>query len=99
MEKSNTGLEIKGRGTIDNLMPYAERPFDMNSIALEPEERDNYTDRWTDIDNYIKESTAKFITGELDIASGWDKYLADLDNMGLPEVLEIYQTAYDRQSA
>ena len=99
VEKSNTGLEIKGRGTIDNLMPYAERPFDMNSIALEPEERDNYTDRWTDIDNYIKESTAKFITGELDIASGWDKYLADLDNMGLPEVLEIYQTAYDRQSA
>ena len=99
VEKSNTGLEIKGRGTIDNLMPYAERPFDMNSIALEPEERDDYTDRWTDIDNYIKESTAKFITGELDIASGWDKYLADLDNMGLPEVLEIYQTAYDRQSA
>ena len=39
---------------------------------------------------------AKFITGELDIDENWDEYIAELEKMGALEVLEVYQTAYDR---
>ncbi len=50
----------------------------------------------TDLSTYITESTAKFITGEWDIDSQWEVYLAECKKIGLDEVLEIRQAAYNR---
>ncbi len=36
------------------------------------------------------------MTGAKDIDAEWDNYLAALENAGLPKLLEVYQTAYDR---
>ena len=46
---------------------------------------------------YVERSAAQFITGArvLDDA-GWEAYKADLERLGLSEVLEISQTAWDR---
>ena len=90
------GVGVKGQGTINNLWPYAETPFDLNSLVLTEDESDTYNDAWTDINAYIVESTAKFITGEADIAAEWDNYLAELESMGLQDVIDVYQAAYDR---
>jgi putative aldouronate transport system substrate-binding protein len=38
---------------------------------------------------------ASFVTGQADINTGWDQYLADLKTNGLDEFLKIYQAAYD----
>ena len=35
--------------------------------------------------------------GNGDIEADWDDYMAQLDNRGLNDVLEVMQTAYDRQ--
>ncbi|MBI4926470.1 MAG: extracellular solute-binding protein [Anaerolineae bacterium] len=43
----------------------------------------------------VDQMYASFITGEMDIASGWDSYLAELKNSGLDDFLAIYQAAYD----
>ena len=43
--------------------------------------------------------TTKFITGDADIESGWEDYLASLDQIGLPELLEIKEAAMDRWNA
>ena len=91
-----TGAGVKGQGTINNLWPYAETPFNMTTLVLTQDETDDYNDAWTDIKAYITECTAKFITGESDIATGWDTYLKDLKKMGLEDILAIYQAAYDR---
>ena len=90
------GVGVKGQGTINNLWPYAETPFDLNSLVLTEDESDTYNDAWTDINAYITESTAKFITGEADIAAEWDNYIAELESMGLQDVIDVYQAAYDR---
>ena len=90
------GVGVKGQGTITNLWPYAETPFDLNSLVLTEDESDTYNDAWTDINTYIVETTAKFITGEADIAAEWDNYIAELESMGLQDVIDVYQAAYDR---
>ena len=76
-------------------------------LALKPEER-IITLPMTDeesasiveaaklIKNYYRNMGAQFITGELDIDENWDAYIAELEKMGALEVLEVYQTAYDR---
>lgn len=47
--------------------------------------------------DYIAEHTAKFVTGQLDVDEGWDKYVAGFKAFNVDEYLSILQTAYDRQ--
>ena len=91
------GVGVKGQGTINNLWPYAETPFDLTTLVLTQDETDTYNDAWTDINAYITESTAKFITGETDVETGWDGFIKDLEKMGLQDIIDVYQAAYDRQ--
>jgi putative aldouronate transport system substrate-binding protein len=90
------GVGVKGQGTINNLWPYAETPFDLNSLVLTEDESDTYNDAWTDINAYIVESTAKFITGEADIDATWDEYVQTLQRMELDRWVAIDQAAYNR---
>lgn len=47
------------------------------------------------ITKYVNESTARFITGDLDISKEWDTYSSELNDMGYEKFVEIYQNAYD----
>ena len=51
---------------------------------------------YTDIYNYLVSAKTQFITGQMDIDSGWDAYIAELEKMGLDRLMEIEQTAYTR---
>ncbi|MBD2867194.1 type 2 periplasmic-binding domain-containing protein [Paenibacillus arenilitoris] len=48
----------------------------------------------TDVNTYIDESSAKFVNGERSF-DDWDNYVSTLNKMGLAEIEEIYQEAYD----
>lgn len=48
-----------------------------------------------DIDSYVKEMQAKFISGDEPFSS-WDQYVNTLHQMGLEEYMDIYQSAYER---
>jgi putative aldouronate transport system substrate-binding protein len=39
---------------------------------------------------------AKFITGVSDIDREWASYVQTINNMGIAEVIKVYQAAYDR---
>jgi len=54
---------------------------------------------WTDLKAYVTEMNAAFMTGQKDIEAEWDTYLKKLDDMGLQEVITIYQAALDRYNA
>ena len=50
----------------------------------------------TDINKYVDKMVAEwFVNGNVE--GTWDKYIAELDKMGMPRYIEIYQTAYDAQ--
>lgn len=49
----------------------------------------------------LGESQVAFITGVKDIDSDadWEAYLADVEAVGISQLLEVYQTAYDRTNS
>ena len=48
---------------------------------------------------YLNESQAKFITGNLSLDTDWDAYVATLQQIGLTELMEIYQRGLDAYEA
>ncbi|MEX3623306.1 hypothetical protein [Viridibacillus arvi] len=59
------------------------------------EENDKVSAVMTDVQTYIDEMTAGFITGKQDF-SNWDEYKKTLDKMGLQDYLKTAQAAYNR---
>lgn len=76
-----------------------EPPEDMilPPLYMSAEETEKITEIEADISDYVKESFALFVVGEMDLDADWDEYLQTLDAYGLPTLLEVKQAAYDRQ--
>ena len=60
---------------------------------------DEYTDLWIDIDLYINECRAKFVSGEMDVETEFDAYIDHLKSMGMDRVTEIKQATLDAYNA
>lgn len=71
-------------------IPYPE-------VALTAEEQEAMT-IFVDVENYVKQMEAKFITGEAKITE-WNNYIDTLNKMGIQDIIKIKQTAYDRWNA
>ena len=95
-ESSVTGFMKKEIGTRDILMPAGVKVFYTSHLTLNQEEQEIYNDCWTDIENKVTEMNAAFITGQADIEAEWDNYIKALYDMGLQEVIDVYQAALDR---
>lgn len=50
------------------------------------------------ITDYIKESMARFITGNLDIDNDWETYVQGLNNLGAERYTQLLQEAYDNSA-
>jgi putative aldouronate transport system substrate-binding protein len=61
-----------------------------------PEEENELAIIRTDIRDYVEQMRAKFIVGSESIESGWNTYLQQLNQMGLPRYVELHQKALDR---
>ena len=59
------------------------------------EDADRLATLKTDIDNFVNEQAAKFVTGELNLDTDWDSYLSTLNAIGLEELMAIYQRGLD----
>ncbi|MBU5465483.1 extracellular solute-binding protein [Virgibacillus sp. MSJ-26] len=59
------------------------------------EENDDISVLETDLDKYVSEMQAAFITGEKDF-SEWDDYVEQVESMGLDDYMEIQQAAFER---
>ncbi|WP_100405515.1 extracellular solute-binding protein [Bacillus solitudinis] len=80
----------------DNYMPYAA-PLDMQIPLLyfTEEQSMEMADLEKTVKDYVDQMLARFITGEMNVETEWDNYLHNLDNMGLPRLLQMNQEAYD----
>ena len=67
-----------------------------SSVTLTQDESTERAALYADISTTVKEQTAQFISGALDIESNWDAYIASLESSGIERAIEITQAAYDR---
>ncbi len=75
---------------LSTLMPKCEFTVDESRLIV---------DTITNMNLYIDQVTAEFITGIKNIEKGWAEYLDMLNKSGLQEYLAVNQTAYDRYMA
>lgn len=74
----------------DQLFPYW-------NIWTDPATADELAQLQTNLQNYVTQSNAEFVTGQRDINddAAWAAYLADIESFGLARYLELYQAGYD----
>ncbi len=66
-------------------------------VAFSEEEQKVYDKHWAPIRDYMLERQQSWILGNGDVMAEWDDYMAELEQRGLSQVLEVMQSAYDRQ--
>lgn len=64
-------------------------------VKMTAEETDRRSQILTDMDTYRSEMYTKFVIGKEPL-SKWDEYVSKMNAMGLPELMEIYETANKR---
>ena len=67
-------------------------------IEMTVEESEQCADILSALNSYVRESIGSFLVGIWDIDTYWDTYLAELDKIGIDEMLEMYQEVYDRNT-
>lgn len=65
------------------------------TLAFTPEEADEVGTLTTNIDTYAEEMILKFITGDTPL-SEFENFQAQVESLGMPRLLELYQNAYDQ---
>jgi len=66
------------------------------AIYASSEEADTVNLYMEDIQKKVDESAADFITGKTDLEGGFDKYISELEELHLSEVIEVRQDQYTR---
>ena len=64
-------------------------------IGFTDEELNVRQDKGTTIKNYVKEMISKFLIGDEPL-SNWDNYVKTVKEMGVEELLAVYEAAYNR---
>lgn len=92
--KSNFELFLEEE-TAEKINKYGEVAFPL--VYLTKEEQDTVTGINVDLQTYVRNSEAQFITGQLELTDeNWDDYVSTLENIGVEEFVSVYQAAYDR---
>ena len=68
---------------VDKVLSTAEESVELSEIQA-------------NLTTYMEEYTCAVLTGQKDIDSTWDAYLAELNNIGIDRAIELYQIGYDR---
>ncbi len=97
-QKYFQGAEAK-ENSLNNakqVMPYALKDGDIiPGLNYTVEENDRVSAVLTDIQTYVNEMTASFITGK-ESFDKWNDYKKTIEKMGLKDYMEVAQGAYDR---
>lgn len=88
-------------GFMENVIPYQQTGnfFLLSNLTFTDDEQMILDQYLTEINKYTTEMYAGFINGIYDVDAEWNNYCKKLKDMGIDEVLEVYQAAYDRWNA
>lgn len=74
--------------------PYYQTDPVYTAPLFDSETQEKVDEIRTDLDVYVSECQAKFITGEMSF-DDWDNYCATLERLGVDELVSYYQAYYD----
>ncbi|MCI8442207.1 MAG: extracellular solute-binding protein [Provencibacterium sp.] len=74
--------------------PTSDGAYAMPTLNFMPEIATEIGTLQTNVDTYADEMILKYITG-VEPLSSYDSFVAEINNLGMPRLIEIYQTAYD----
>ena len=77
----------------ESVVEYARVPSP--SFYFEEKNVKNVGTITADVKPYVEQFIAKAIVGELDVDTEWDSYVKTLKQMGLDDLIKIYNDAYD----
>ena len=84
-------------GYVEKIHPYmSEYYVDTVNMKFTDDEQYVISNKYGEIEAYVKQMEAAFISGSADIEKDWDTYVQTLEQMGAAEVTAVYQAAYDR---
>ena len=66
-------------------------------VAFNEEEQTVFDRYWPSLRTYMLERQQAWILGSGDVKADWDDYVKTLDNMGYNQVIEVMNSAYQRQ--
>jgi putative aldouronate transport system substrate-binding protein len=75
------------------LRKYVKTDFPVSVFT--PEEQEVVDKYFPDVETYTNEMRIKFIKGQTPL-SEWDSYVKTLENMGINELIKVWQARYDR---
>ena len=72
-----------------------------SDVQLTSEESTEASGLYSDIITYVGTSALQFINGDLDVNDDavWEEYVANIEGMGIADLTEIVQAAYDRANS
>ena len=80
--------------------PYRFRQSVPRNLPFTVEEARDFTQLNTLIVEYIEQFMAQVVTGRIQLNdTTWNNYVREMDRMGLPRLLQVAQTAFDRSWA
>ena len=98
---SADGLEkLLLKATEEEYEPYITDEYQaLPSLSFLLDENQQLQTIKVELKKFASEGSIRFVTGDRDINSdsAWEEFVNGLDNIGLGTLLEVYQTAYDRQ--
>lgn len=77
------------------LKPYAADVDTMTPLLYSGDDSATFTQLQTALNDYAKIAIVDFITGNRNVDTDWDSYLADLDKLGYGKMIELIQKTYD----
>ncbi len=84
----------------ENMLPYAPSIDQLiPPLVLSEDQARELADLRLAIETYVDEMKVNFVVGNMNVDAEWDNYVATLESLGLPRMLEIFQEAYDAQAS
>ncbi len=80
--------------------PYRSKDWSvvpLSSIRFTSDETNQIATLQVDLQKYISENYAAFVSGQKNLDTEWDSYISGLNSIGLGKYLQITNTAYARQ--
>lgn len=80
----------------EKLFPYYYEPYP--AVFMTEEITKTLADLRGVLNTYVNDMSAKFISGDASIEAEWDSYVAQIHQLGVEELIRIYQDAYDAKN-